>query len=200
MSMLSDERIAELADKYYSPVGNTKNIEQAIKDGIREAIESQAVPNDLSEDIPQDWKGVDAAVAWHLIDRHCDSWQSIGLRMDEWAKANYVPVIGPAVAYLVPYQTHTGDVDYQLSFQPSGAIVGHVVNERIPLYTAPAASITAAELEALRKDAERYRWLRDDAFEHSDDCFMEAGRLFAEKYGVAFDKAIDAAVAQGKGE
>ncbi len=52
------------------------------------------------------------------------------------------------------------------------------------------------ELERLRKDAERYRWLRDDAFEHSDDCFMEAGRLFAEKHGVAFDEAIDAAIAQ----
>ena len=54
--------------------------------------------------------------------------------------------------------------------------------------------------DELRKDAERYRWLRDDAFEHSNDCFMEAGRLFAEKHGVAFDEAIDAAIAQGKGE
>jgi hypothetical protein len=35
--MLSDERIAELADKYYSPVGNTKYIEQAIKDALAEA-------------------------------------------------------------------------------------------------------------------------------------------------------------------
>lgn len=56
------------------------------------------------------------------------------------------------------------------------------------------------ERDELRKDAERYRWLRDDAFENSDDCFMEAGRLFAEKNGVAFDAAIDAAIAQGKGE
>ena len=56
------------------------------------------------------------------------------------------------------------------------------------------------ELERLRKDAERYRWLRDDAFEHSDDCFMEAGRLFAEKHGVAFDEAIDAAIAKERKE
>ena len=75
-----------------------------------------------------------------------------------------------------------------------------------PLYCESPASIPAADLatlrekaaeaDELRKDAERYRWLRDDAFEHSDDCFMEAGRLFAEKHGVAFDEAIDAAIAQ----
>ena len=56
------------------------------------------------------------------------------------------------------------------------------------------------EIERLRKDAERYRWLRDDAFEHSDDCFFEAGRLFAGHQGDSFDVAIDAAIAQGKGE
>lgn len=55
-----------------------------------------------------------------------------------------------------------------------------------------------AELERLRMDAERYRWLRDDAFEHSDACFMAAGRLFAEKHGVAFDEAIDAAMQERK--
>lgn len=42
--MLSDERIAELADKYYSPVGNTKYIEQAIKDALAEAAQVPAVP------------------------------------------------------------------------------------------------------------------------------------------------------------
>ena len=99
--MLSDERIAELADKYYSPVGNTKYIEQAIKDALAEAAQ--------------------------------------------------VPVMGEAVAYLVPCQTMTGDVDMKLSFEPSGAFVGHSVGERVPLYAKPATSITQAELDA--KDA-----------------------------------------------
>ena len=53
-------------------------------------------------------------------------------------------------------------------------------------------------LMAAERDAERYRWLRDDAFENSDDCFLEAGRLFAEKHGAAFDEAIDAAIEAGK--
>lgn len=60
-----------------------------------------------------------------------------------------------------------------------------------------------ALVEALivaKKDVERYRWLRDDAFEHSDDCFLEAGRLFAEKHGAAFDEAIDAAIEAGKND
>lgn len=52
------------------------------------------------------------------------------------------------------------------------------------------------QFDALRKDAERYRWLRDDAFKHSDDCFMEAGRLFAGHHGDSFDVAVDAAIAQ----
>lgn len=58
----------------------------------------------------------------------------------------------------------------------------------------------AAACESAEKDAERYRWLRDDAFEHSDDCFLEAGRLFAEKHGAAFDEAIDAAIEAGKND
>jgi hypothetical protein len=60
-----------------------------------------------------------------------------------------------------------------------------------------------ALVEALivaKKDAERYRWLRDDAFEHSDDCFLEAGRLFSEKHGAAFDEAIDAAIEAGEND
>jgi len=32
---------------------------------------------------------------------------------------------------------------------------------KLPLYRAPTTCITQAELDALRKDAERYRWLRD---------------------------------------
>jgi hypothetical protein len=61
-------------------------------------------------------------------------------------------------------------------------------------------TVTERERDELRKDAERYRWLRDDAFEHSNDCFMAAGQLFAEHHGATFDAAVDAAIAQGKGE
>ena len=55
-----------------------------------------------------------------------------------------------------------------------------------------------ARLELVEKDAERYRWMRDDAFKHSDDCFFEAGQLFAGHQGDSFDVAIDQAMEQGK--
>jgi hypothetical protein len=36
----------------------------------------------------QEWANVDGAVAWHLIERHCETWADIRLQMDEWRKAN----------------------------------------------------------------------------------------------------------------
>lgn len=35
----------------------------------------------------QDWARMDGAVAWHLIDRHGDSWADIGFMMDELINA-----------------------------------------------------------------------------------------------------------------
>jgi len=90
--------------------------------------------------------------------------------------------------------------DDGLHREPSGhpvmACTRNKYTHSIPATELASLREKAAMVDELRKDAERYRWLRDDAFEHSDDCFMEAGRLFAEKHGVAFDDAIDAAIAQ----
>jgi hypothetical protein len=36
----------------------------------------------------KDWKGMDGAVAWHLIDRHADNWNEAGEMMTEWLEAN----------------------------------------------------------------------------------------------------------------
>lgn len=81
-----------------------------------------------------------------------DDWTGIDTAINRWnRRAPAVPVMGEAVAYLVPCQTMTGDVDMKLSFEPSGAFVGHSVGERVPLYAKPATSITQAELDA--KDA-----------------------------------------------
>ena len=41
-----------------------------------------------TEALPQDWKGVDGAIAFHLIDRHADGWADIGRMMGEWLDAN----------------------------------------------------------------------------------------------------------------
>jgi hypothetical protein len=36
----------------------------------------------------QQWEGMDGATAWHLIDRHADSWNEIGELMNAWLRAN----------------------------------------------------------------------------------------------------------------
>jgi len=36
----------------------------------------------------QDWRGMDGATAWHLIDRHASGWSDIGRMMDAWLAAN----------------------------------------------------------------------------------------------------------------
>ena len=41
-----------------------------------------------TDEFPQDWKGVDGAIAFHLIERHADGWADVGRMMDEWLTAN----------------------------------------------------------------------------------------------------------------
>jgi hypothetical protein len=71
-----------------------------LKDELKLAEEKQrfcfACASELygdAEQLPtnQNWKGVDGAIAWHLIDRHADGWTEIGKMMDEWLTANQLP-------------------------------------------------------------------------------------------------------------
>jgi len=39
-------------------------------------------------DIKQDFKGLDGAIAWHLIERQAENWNQVGEMMNEWLKAN----------------------------------------------------------------------------------------------------------------
>lgn len=58
-----------------------------------------------------------------------------------------------------------------------------------------------AEAEALRKDAERYRWLRDEADDGEWDCFDSAWLIKNDVYGQGpadLDAFIDAAIAATK--
>lgn len=103
--------------------------------------------------------------------------------------AQSVAVVGEPVAYGVPNSRPTESsqlMQVMLQIPPDAQYTGLLV----PLIIQPAHSITEAQLERLRKIEERYRWLRDDAFVHSADCFMEAGRLFAEHHVDSFDAAI----------
>jgi len=39
-------------------------------------------------DTKQDLKGLDGAIAWHLIERQAENWNEVGEMMNEWLKAN----------------------------------------------------------------------------------------------------------------
>ena len=39
-------------------------------------------------DTKQDFKGLDGAIAWHLIERQAENWNQVGEMMNEWLKAN----------------------------------------------------------------------------------------------------------------
>lgn len=39
-------------------------------------------------DAAQNWKGMDGAIAYHLIDRHADGWGDVGTMMNAWLRAN----------------------------------------------------------------------------------------------------------------
>lgn len=36
----------------------------------------------------QDWRGMDGACAWHLIERHANGWGDVGRMMNAWLDAN----------------------------------------------------------------------------------------------------------------
>ena len=40
------------------------------------------------ENNSQQWKGMDGAIAFHLIERHADGWNDIRKMMGEWLSAN----------------------------------------------------------------------------------------------------------------
>lgn len=43
---------------------------------------------DAEADAAQNWKGMDGAIAFHLIDRHADNWNEVGAMMNAWLRAN----------------------------------------------------------------------------------------------------------------
>lgn len=110
------------------------------------------------------------------------------LQRAAWQAAQSVPVVGKPVAWAVPVATQTGQPDTKLSWTESGARIGVKVGESTPLYLKPVNSISAAELERLRKDAERYHYLRKMGLREAG--FKENMITFS-----AQDEAIDAAIA-----
>jgi len=115
----------------------------------------------------------------------------------ESAQSPAVPVMGEPVAWLINSPPRHVHLSKSTEVGLNGAT-------QEPLYLAPTTSITAQELDALRKDAERYRWLREQHWSEAEICVVTNPKD-AIKLGyycpssVRLDSAIDAAIAQGKG-
>lgn len=79
-------------DQHYYGQSEEKELEQyADLTGINELTECLQTP-DLSEvrkeELAQDWKGMDGACAFSLIERHADNWKEIGYMMQMWLDTN----------------------------------------------------------------------------------------------------------------
>ena len=48
----------------------------------------QPKPTDAEVATSQNWRGMDGAIAWHLIERHADNWHEVGVMMNAWLMAN----------------------------------------------------------------------------------------------------------------
>lgn len=89
------------------------------------------------------------AVFWEV-------WQA-AQSVPDAGKACQIPVVGEVVGWITSAGNH---------FWPSDKVKNpdnFLASGMRPLIVQPTHSISVAELERLRKDAERYRWLRDKA-------------------------------------
>jgi len=121
-----------------------------------------------------------------MIDQDGAVWEKIGGAWSLYKPAQSVAVVGEPVAW-VNINKH-GDATRTVSRRDNWCTT--------PVFAKPKTSIPAAELATLRKDAERYRWLRDG----NDNKKSAACHIAVNCYGLEWDDAIDAALAQGKGE
>lgn len=81
------ERLAELIEK-----GPQRQGDALIAAALRRLqAENERMRAEMTmptiEDASQDWGKVDPAIAWHLIERHADSWADIGKMMAEYVQA-----------------------------------------------------------------------------------------------------------------
>lgn len=86
--------------------------EERIAAGKRIAeLEAQLAAQPVGDMSPdQNWKGLTGSVAYHLIDRHCETWAEIDDAMNKWREANTAPDV-PAVPdgmVLVPKEPSVG--------------------------------------------------------------------------------------------
>jgi hypothetical protein len=58
------------------------------KTGCQYGASQGAGMSDDEADKAKSWKGMDGAIAWHLIDRHAEGWNEVGAMMNAWLRAN----------------------------------------------------------------------------------------------------------------
>lgn len=108
------------------------------------AAELKAVRGDQSptvEDINlQEWKGMDGACAWHLIDRHADDWNHIARLMNAWLQANREDLVAELKALREQEPVAWMNEDRDMTY------LGHYHPKDIPLYAhpVPARELTDA--------------------------------------------------------
>ena len=83
---MSEQKMREALERIASE--EVKNLGSA-RILAREAIAQQ--PETIPNEHPQEWKGVDGAIAFHLIERHAEGWAQTGEMMNDWLVANQQP-------------------------------------------------------------------------------------------------------------
>lgn len=59
-----------------------------IEEQLSDRFPMSSEMTDKEADEAQDWKGMDGAIAYHLIDRHAENWNEISAMMNAWLRAN----------------------------------------------------------------------------------------------------------------
>lgn len=140
-SMIYAETLMELGDKVASIV------ERHSKDAGADN-EARGDQTPTTDDINlQNWKGMDGACAWHLIDRHADDWSHVARLMNAWLEANREDLVSELKA--LREQEPVARIDDDESFQgPCRHAMAFVPMHRgSPLYAHPVpVPVPAREL------------------------------------------------------
>ena len=91
--MMTKEEIIDMAKKcgWDNPAINMSPLYEFAKLIAEKSKKEQDMPVAIIENNSQNWKGMDGAIAWHLIERHAVNWADVGKMMNEWLFSNTTP-------------------------------------------------------------------------------------------------------------
>ena len=140
-----------------------------------------------------------------MIDKDGAVWEKIGGAWSMYKPAQSVPVVGEPVDLFAREKLAIEYCD-QRHIVCNEDIRNLAINAFCAGYSIPAAELARlrekdAEADELRKDAERYRWLREQSWDAGELCIVSQPK-HAVKLGhdcpslFRLDAAVDAAIAQ----